>query len=520
MPQHPNVCTDGSREDFSSIGGFQVAGAGVHFPASELAFDGSIWRAAEEYGDARLERFRAFMSVPGVMQTVQRAEFWGAVVALQAYWPCHLGIDNLNVARSIRRLDHDRLVKPLPLVKGGDLIALARYMIRTCDRETVRVTKVKGHAEDVDVQQGRVRLVDQQGNAEADAAADSGRRHHSEVLIDARRRLLTARCHWYPIMLDLHRFMIAVARVSVNHDGKGGHAPDPLVWDQGSRPKVRKLAIRVNVDLASLPGPPGFLSSSWVQGNSSDGFGSLVLREVLERKKESARKAFVFESNSCPAAVAPKRRSGFSRDFQAGEALRASMVPAFGEAVRAPTVPAFPSGADVAAGENVGLYVMPDEAVSAPVVACVVGSANAFDVLEVPEFVASAVSRVGPANVSEDLETHVFDLGKHGAGAETAVPAHASAGESIGIIDSFHSAESSDVALSASGCVASVCARRSAAALASLAPAARVSSPAVFAVGSHARFTPMHDARNSCSHTVSESVWVGTREFLIRRDCR
>ena len=108
-------------------------------------------------------------------------------------------------------------------------------------------------------------MVDQHGNAEADAAADLGRRHQSEALVDARRRLLQARCHWYPIMSDLHRFMIAVARVSVNHDGKGGAAPDPLVWDQGSRPKVRKLAIRVNVDLASLPGPPGFLNNSWVQ---------------------------------------------------------------------------------------------------------------------------------------------------------------------------------------------------------------------------------------------------------------
>ena len=56
----------------------------------------------------------------------------------------------------------DCLVKPLPLVKDGDLIALARYMIRTWGRETVRVTKVKGHAEDVDVQQGRVRLLDRQ----------------------------------------------------------------------------------------------------------------------------------------------------------------------------------------------------------------------------------------------------------------------------------------------------------------------------------------------------------------------
>ena len=94
---------------------------------------------------------------------------------MQAYWPCHLGIDNLNVARSIGRLlDHDSLVKPQLSVKDGDLTALARYMIRTRGRETVRVTEVKGHAEDVDVQQGRVRLVDQQVNAEADAAADLG----------------------------------------------------------------------------------------------------------------------------------------------------------------------------------------------------------------------------------------------------------------------------------------------------------------------------------------------------------
>ena len=225
-----------------------------------------VWETAEECGDAHLELCRAFLPVSGVMQTVQRAEFWGAIVALQAYWPCHFGIDNLNVARSIGRLlDFGCLAKPLPLVKDGDLIALAQHMIRTRGRDTVRVTKVVGHAKDVDVQQGRARLVDQQGNSEADAAADLGRRHQSEVLIEAGRRLLKVRGYWYLTWLDLHRFMIAVARVSVNHHGKGGTAPDPLVWDQGSRPKVRKLAVRVNVDLASLPGPPGFLNNDWVQ---------------------------------------------------------------------------------------------------------------------------------------------------------------------------------------------------------------------------------------------------------------
>ena len=126
-------------------------------------------------------------------------------------------------------LDHGSLVKPLPLVKDGDVVALVQYMIRTRGRETVRVTKVKGHAEDSEVQQGRVRLEDQLGNAEADTAAGLGRRHQSEVLIDSMRRLLKVRSHWYPIklMLDLHRFTIAVARVTVDHDGRGGTAPDP-----------------------------------------------------------------------------------------------------------------------------------------------------------------------------------------------------------------------------------------------------------------------------------------------------
>ena len=208
----------------------------------------------------------AFLPVPGVLQSVQRAEIWGAIVALQAYWPCHLGIDNLNVVRCIGRLlDADCLAKPLPLVKDGDLFALVRYLLRTRGRDTVRVTKVKGHAKDDDVQRGHVRSIDQQGNIEADIAADLGRRHQTDVLVDARRRLLQARGYWYPVIADLHRFMIAIARVSLNHDGKGGTAPDPLVWDKGSRPKVRRLDIRVNVDLASLLGPPGFLNNDRVQ---------------------------------------------------------------------------------------------------------------------------------------------------------------------------------------------------------------------------------------------------------------
>ena len=153
--------------DFSGcwapVGGFEVAGAGVYLPAAEVAFESAVWGVAAGYGDARLERCRAFMPVPGVMQTVQRAEFWSASLALQAHWPCHLGIDNLNVARTIGRiLDRGSLTKPLLLVKGGDLVALAQYMIRTRGRHTVGYQGT-GHATDVDVDLGRVRIEDRLG---------------------------------------------------------------------------------------------------------------------------------------------------------------------------------------------------------------------------------------------------------------------------------------------------------------------------------------------------------------------
>ena len=230
MSEHPNIWTDGSREDFSSVGGFEVACAGVSLHASEVAFDSTIWGIAEAYGDARLERCRVSVGSWSYADC-SACSIVGAIAALQAYWPCHFGVDNLNVARTIGRLlDKDSLAKLLLLVKDGELVALVQHMIRTRGRETVRVTKVKEHADDVDVQRGRVRLEDQVGTAEADTAADLGRRHQSVILIDAGRRLLKARSYWYFVMLLLHRFMIAVARVTVNHDGRGGTALDPLVW--------------------------------------------------------------------------------------------------------------------------------------------------------------------------------------------------------------------------------------------------------------------------------------------------
>ena len=85
--------------------------------------------------------------------------------------------------------------------------------------------------------------------------------------------------------------MIAVSRVSVKHDGRGGTTLDPLVWDQGGRKKHREVDIRINVDLAPLPGPPGFLHGPWVQVH---GVVSPTVLGLVEQKTVEAPQSQLF----------------------------------------------------------------------------------------------------------------------------------------------------------------------------------------------------------------------------------
>ena len=116
------------------------------------------------------------------------------------------------------------------------------------------------------VDNGDVRLEDLIGNDGADTAADLGRLRQQDDVITARRDLLRAPRHWYPIMLDLHKFMVAISRIEVNHDGYGGTAPDAMVWDEVGIIKPRASSLRVIMDYASLPGSLDFwiaLGSTW-----------------------------------------------------------------------------------------------------------------------------------------------------------------------------------------------------------------------------------------------------------------
>ena len=131
---------------------------------------------------------------------------WGVIFALQGSRAVHLGIDNLGVVRHVGRLlDGCRGAEPFELVNDGDLLLLIDRMLRRRGLDTVRISKVKGHADDSMILHGQVRREDKLGNDAADEAADFGRRRVSPAVIDARRNLSGVCGRWYPVVLDLHR---------------------------------------------------------------------------------------------------------------------------------------------------------------------------------------------------------------------------------------------------------------------------------------------------------------------------
>ena len=154
----------------------------------------------------------------------------GCHLALQSSDAVHLGVDNLGVVRHVGRLlDGRGSSTPLELVTDCDLHLLIERMLHLRGLDTVRITKVMGHADEVMVLDGRVREVDRFGNDAADEAADFGRRRVGNAVVDARRNLYGVCGRWYPLVLDLHRFFIATSRAVVNHDGSDGTALNPLV---------------------------------------------------------------------------------------------------------------------------------------------------------------------------------------------------------------------------------------------------------------------------------------------------
>ena len=95
LPASPTIWTDGSLV-LDQVTGVSSSGAGffAHQPAS--CWDHRCWGQVDGVrAVGEVSSCRGFCSVPGPLQSVQRAEMWGVISALQSSGAVHLGVDNL-----------------------------------------------------------------------------------------------------------------------------------------------------------------------------------------------------------------------------------------------------------------------------------------------------------------------------------------------------------------------------------------------------------------------------------------
>ena len=91
---HPNVWTDGSLV-LDRVIGTSASGAGFLSFSLGDCWRGSQWGHVDDIClDGVRRSCRSFCSVPGPLQSVQRAEMWGVILALQSSSAVHLGVDN------------------------------------------------------------------------------------------------------------------------------------------------------------------------------------------------------------------------------------------------------------------------------------------------------------------------------------------------------------------------------------------------------------------------------------------
>ena len=96
VPDQPNIWTDGSREPIPHLH-VEVAGAGafVHSPA--IIFGCNQWRHAQDL-DGRYEgSSHVFAGITSPLQSVQRVEYCGVILTLQAFSEIHIVVSIISM---------------------------------------------------------------------------------------------------------------------------------------------------------------------------------------------------------------------------------------------------------------------------------------------------------------------------------------------------------------------------------------------------------------------------------------
>ncbi len=184
-----------------------IGGAGVWWPGRNPGLSHRLSTAEKELAHWKThnEGLMVYTPIGGYTGSSTRTELAAAILALSANGPVHIGTDS--------QVFHDKAIGILidikhgrpsttnwMLASDGDLWHHFEVAARTKGRHAIRVSKVKGHIKQSQVDQGLHRQVDKDGNDQADAIADIATQMHGEGIIQMAQVLQRRHKNYYAFM--------------------------------------------------------------------------------------------------------------------------------------------------------------------------------------------------------------------------------------------------------------------------------------------------------------------------------
>ncbi len=190
-----NVYSDGSwiypLEQYLGLGG-----AGVWWPGRNIATNHRLSTAEKElaYSNQRDNGLMVYTPIGGYSGSSTRTELAAAILAISANGPVHIGTDSqafhdkaIKILGDLRRGKKQK--RSWQLVSDGDLWQHFEQAAKAKGINAIRITKVKGHVNQDQVNSGKYRQVDKDGNDKADAAADIATKMHGEEVVSVAKIL-------------------------------------------------------------------------------------------------------------------------------------------------------------------------------------------------------------------------------------------------------------------------------------------------------------------------------------------
>ena len=180
-----------------------------------------------------------------------RTEIAAGIVAASAEGPQHQGTDSQCYLDKLKKiLNGECLTKKRPwlIQTNGDLWELLEKMIKAKGKKAFKATKVKGHATDKQVEQGKHKKEHKEGNDEADRLATQGIAEHGDDTIQLGTFYARRQQDLLRLTITMQKFIVDVVKTAGNlrsphSEGKNNEVYKTVV--KNAKPEIVKVATSV-----------------------------------------------------------------------------------------------------------------------------------------------------------------------------------------------------------------------------------------------------------------------------------